>query len=300
MVKKPLMIAEFTTNHMGNLNILLRMVEKAKQAGADFIKMQKKDVESFYSEEKLNSEFASPYGKTYRDYRSIFEFDASDMRKFDAKCEEIGIKWFSTIQDITSLEWYLSNDFNMPMVKVASVNAKNKELIEAITKGFPNSDFVISTGGLELSEIEEVVDFLTSLTAQKIIVQQCTSTYPCPSDQLFLANITKLKKELEDKYSNVKIGYSGHEVGFIPSIIAASLGAYTIERHFCLSRHSFIHHIECSLEPDEFKEMVETINTLPYMLKSEFGLKKSEKKFLIDGTYGTDFLKSGSAITNNL
>ena len=64
-------VAEFTTNHMGNLNVLLRMVEGAAAAGCSLIKMQKKDVDSFYSAEKLASPYESPYGKTYGDYRQI-------------------------------------------------------------------------------------------------------------------------------------------------------------------------------------------------------------------------------------
>ena len=87
-----LFVAEFTTNHMGNLNVLLRMAEEAKRSGADYIKMQKKDVEHFYSREKLASEFVSPYGKTYYDYRRIFEFSGEDFQRFDSKCRELGIK----------------------------------------------------------------------------------------------------------------------------------------------------------------------------------------------------------------
>ena len=67
--------AEFTTNHLGNYNLLISMLHKAKETGATFVKMAKKDVESFYSKEKLNSPYKSPYGNSYRDYRKIFEFD---------------------------------------------------------------------------------------------------------------------------------------------------------------------------------------------------------------------------------
>ena len=88
MVRNIKFIAEFTTNHMGNLNILLEMVKMASWAGADYIKMQKKDVKSFYSKKKLDSEFISPYGKTYYDYRKIFEFNERDFNIFDEECKK--------------------------------------------------------------------------------------------------------------------------------------------------------------------------------------------------------------------
>lgn len=279
-------VAEFTTNHMGNLNVLLRMVEKAKEAGASIIKMQKKDVETFYSQEKLNSKYKSPYGHTYRDYRTIFEFDLEDFQRFDRKCKELEIPWYATIQDIPSIKFFTDN-FNLPMVKIASCNTKNEELLKNIKEAFPNTPVVVSIGGTELSSIRKIVDLFDD---REIYIQQCTSAYPCPPDQLFLGNIPKLK-EIFSGVERVHIGYSGHEEGYIPSIIAAAMGAEIIERHFCLSRHSFVHHIECSLEPHEFKEMCDLIDQIPKMTAVNFGLKPSEHKFLIEGSYsGKDFL----------
>lgn len=285
-------VAEFTTNHMGNLNILFRMAEKAKEAGATIIKMQKKDVETFYSPEKLNSKFDSPYGSTYRDYRSIFEFELEDFKRFDAKCIELGIPWYTTIQDIPSIKFFVDN-FNLPMVKIASCNSKNEKLLHTIKEAFPGKPVVISIGGTELNSVLDTVDLFND---RQIYIQQCTSTYPCPLNQLFLGNISKLKETFKDN-TNVHIGYSGHEEGYIPSIIAASMGAEIIERHFCLSRHSFVHHIECSLEPNEFKEMCTLIDQVPAMTSVGFGLKESEHKFLIDGAYkGQDFLGNKATI----
>ena len=86
-------ICEFTTNHMGNLNVLLEMVKKAAETGANYIKMQKKDVDSFYSQEKLNLIYKSPYGKTYHDYRKIFEFNQRDFDIFDIECKEYNMEF---------------------------------------------------------------------------------------------------------------------------------------------------------------------------------------------------------------
>lgn len=288
---KPIIVAEFTTNHMGNLNVLLRMVEEAAKAGADYIKMQKKDVETFYSQDKLNSQFLSPYGKTYRDYRTIFEFDLESFKIFDNHCKQHNIKWFTTVQDTHSVEFF-SQNFSLDMVKIASINSKNIDLFKHIKKYFPNTPIVISIGGTEIEDIDKIVSFFDDRT---IYIQQCTSTYPCPISNLNLGNITYLKERYKDM-SNVAIGYSGHEVGYIPTIVAATLGASIIERHFCLSRDSFVHHIECSLEPSEFAEMVEHISNLEQMKTTRIGLQVSEEKFLKEGSYSTQLLGNKSKI----
>jgi len=110
-------VAEFITNHMGNYNVLMRMTEMAAEAGCDLIKMQKKEVSEFYSKEKLCSSYDSPYGKTYSDYRSIFEFSKEDFVRFNRKCKDIGISWFATAQDKKSLDFLLN--FDLPIYKVA-------------------------------------------------------------------------------------------------------------------------------------------------------------------------------------
>lgn len=293
-------VAEFTTNHMGNLNLLLRMVEAATWAGADLIKMQKKDVESFYSQEKLNSSYDSPYGKTYRDYRTIFEFDHEDYRRFDDKCVAENIPWFSTIQDAASYDFMAAYD--LPIYKVASINARNRDFLKATAARIPiDRRIVISVAGSELEQVEQALEIFPH---HPINVLHCVAQYPCPPEQLRLGNIPILKREFGDE--RIKIGYSGHETGIEPSLAAIALGAEMVERHFALSRHSFVHHIECSLEPDEFQRMVAIarsvkdlsgyVDKLPRKaLASSFGMSSSEKDFLIDHQYGRKYLHEKAA-----
>ncbi|MGI9494348.1 MAG: N-acetylneuraminate synthase family protein [Geminicoccaceae bacterium] len=292
-------VAEFTTNHMGNLNILLRMVEAASWAGADIIKMQKKDVETFYSQEKLSSFYESPYGKTYRDYRSIFEFDHEDYRRFDAKCEAENIAWFSTIQDEPSYDFMAA--YNLPIYKVASINARNHDFLRATAERIsPEKRIVISVAGSELRQIEQAIELFPN---HQINILHCVAQYPCPLDQLRLGNIPVLKRQFGDE--RIKIGYSGHEMGIEPSLAAIALGAEMVERHFALSRHSFVHHIECSLEPGEFQKMVAVAKSIsdltPYIeklpreaLQSSFGMSTTEKDFLVDHQYGRKYLHDKS------
>jgi N-acetylneuraminate synthase len=292
-------VAEFTTNHMGNLNILLRMVEAASWAGAGIIKMQKKDVGTFYSQEKLNSFYESPYGKTYRDYRSIFEFDHEDYRRFDAKCQAENISWFSTIQDEPSYDFMAAYD--LTIYKVASINARNHDFLRATAERIsPEKRIVISVAGSDLRQIEQAIELFPE---HQINILHCVAQYPCPLDQLRLGNIPVLKRQFGDE--RIKIGYSGHEMGIEPSLAAIALGAEMVERHFALSRHSFVHHIECSLEPGEFQKMVAVAKSVsdltPYIeklpreaLASSFGMSTTEKDFLVDHQYGRKYLHEKS------
>ncbi|HEY3495194.1 MAG TPA: N-acetylneuraminate synthase family protein [Polyangiaceae bacterium] len=288
-------VAEFTTNHMGNLNVLLRMVERAAQAGCSLIKMQKKDVETFYSKEKLDSAYVSPYGKTYRDYRKIFEFDDEDFQRFDAKCREHGVGWFCTVQDVPSLHFMLR--FGLSHFKVASSNARNRALLEQCRDNIPTDrEIVISVGGSTLAQVEQA---LATFPEHRIWLLHCVAQYPCPPENLRLGNIAELKRHFES--DRVRIGYSGHEEGIKPSLGAIAMGAAMVERHFCLSRHSFVHHIECSLEPEEFATLVEAAKSPeqieqareflpPVAFRHSFGMSDVEKTFLVEQTYGTRFI----------
>lgn len=293
-------IAEFTTNPMGNLNLLLKMVERAAEAGCSLIKMQKKDVKTFYDPKKLAAPYDSPFGKTYGEYREMFEFDEEDFRRFDRKCKDCGINWFSTVQDIPSLEFLLK--FDLPIFKIASTNIRNTDLIQAVTNSVPKTkEVVISTAGATMEQIDQAVNLLSGY--QKLTILHCVAEYPCPDEDVKLGNIV----ELIDRYKSDKIdiGYSGHEEGYTATLAAISMGAQMIERHFCISRRSFVHHIECSLEPEEYGDLIRTVKAAPsrkslesYVsqlpekaMEHNFGMSELEKEFLINQKYGHKFIK---------
>lgn len=295
----PKFIAEFTTNHMGNLNVLLQMVEKAAWAGCDYIKMQKKDVDRFYTKEKLDAPYISPYGKTYRDYRTIFEFNKDEFDIFDQKCKEHELPWFATVQDVSSLHFMLRYDLDL--YKIASSNARNKDFLREVAQNVPkNKTIVISVAGSTLKDIEETLSIFPD---HRIYLLHCVAEYPCPPETLRLGNIKVLQERFES--DKISIGYSGHEEGFIPTLAAIDYGVKMIERHFCLSRHSFVHHIECSLEPEEYKELIDIVRSghnlkslyaeLPSTaFQSYFGMSEIEKCFLIKQKYGRKYIREES------
>lgn len=288
-------VAEFTTNHLGNFGLLRRMVVAAAAAGATWIKMQKKDVGTFYTQEKLDTPFDSPYGKTYREYRELFEFGRREWAAFANQCISCGVPWFSTMQDRLSLEFLLGLANAPSRYKVASSNARDVEFLKHVADKVPvNCEIVVSLAGTTLDEISRIVRVFEK--HERLWLLHCVAEYPCPPKRLRLRNLTILREEFAS--DRVRIGYSGHEVGIAPSVLAMDMGAEMIERHFCVSRSTFAHHIDCSLEPDEFAELVRLSQPgcdracvwhgLPEeVFDTGFGMSDNERAFLIDQTYGT-------------
>lgn len=288
---------------MGNLNLALQMVKQATKAGCNFIKMQKKDVDNFYSKEKLDSYFSSPYGETYRCYRKMFEFEHEDFLRLDQLCKKLDTRWFATAQDIKSLDFFES--YNLDWYKVASCNSDNYPFLKELAAKIPtDKTIVVSVAGKTLNDIEKTISIFPN---HKIYILHCVAEYPCKPQNLHLGNIPVLINNFQSE--QIRIGYSGHEIGFLPTLAAVDLGAEVIERHFCMSRHSFVHHIECSLTPSEFKEMVSMIHhkelrkkykgKLPEeAFKSSFSMSPMEKAFLKENTYGIDYLLDESKFSN--
>jgi N-acetylneuraminate synthase len=303
-------IAEFTTNHMGNLNLALEMARKAKEVGVTAIKMQKKEVESFYTQEKLNRLYKSPYGETYRDYRKTFEFDANQFDIFADECLRLEVPWYVTVQDIPSLEWIRDNFKSMWRYKFSSSNLRNHELLVRAYRMLPlETEIVLSTAGATLQDIENAL--LHFRDFDRVWLLHCVAEYPTKRENLRLGNIPVLKKKFGD--DKIKIGYSDHSQELMASWTALYLGAEMIERHFCLSRHSFVHHIDCASTPEEFEHLIHHAEHAgfpafkPYYDgylethgagKVEFGMTKMEKSFLVDQTYGEDYLGKESKWTS--
>jgi N-acetylneuraminate synthase len=293
------MVAEFTTNHLGNLNLLLRMVAAAAAAGCDLIKMQKKDVDTFYTPDKLDATYHSPYGSTYRDYRRVFEFGREDFIRFDECCAQHGVRWFATAQDVPSLHFLLK--FEMPLLKVASCNARNRPFLKEVARSIdPSLPLVVSLAGSTLPEVDQVIELFAG---HRLWLLHCVAEYPCADSRLRLGNISTLSQRFAG--TDIKIGYSGHEIGIVPSVAAMQLGAQMVERHFCVSRHSFVHHIECSLEPTEFAELVGlarddthraelTAGLDAEAYRADFGMTDEEHHFLVEQNYGRDHLRDAS------
>lgn len=235
-------VAEITTNHFGDMDRLRTMIVAAKQAGADYIKLQKRDVESFYTEEKLAAPYNSPFGTTFRDYRHGIELDKEQFEFVDSFCKEVGIKWFASILDMPSYEFI--RQFNPELIKLPSTISEHKDYLTAVAVDFTN-DVVISTGYTD-SEYESFI-FKTFKRARNIYLLQCTSAYPTPNEDTQIG-VVRHYHNLSQKDSRIIPGFSSHDIGSLCSMMAVAAGARMIEKHVKFGDVAWSHFDEVAVD----------------------------------------------------
>ena len=274
VIKKPIMVAELSINHMGMVKIAQKMIDEAIAGGADLIKLKYKNVKKYYKDD----------GKKWRNfnfkkYRGSLELSEKDFIYLANYCNSKNIKWFWTVHDEEGLKFI--QKFNPPYYKVASMDAGKGDLVSKVMKlcADENKPMIISLGGKTDQFVSNLVEKIDS-HGIKAFMLHTVSIYPTPDGKSNITYITHLKKKFESE--NIKIGYSGHEIGYAPSILATLQGAAMIERHFSLSMDWKIHHIGCSLTPKTYREMNLTIDKL--IMENNAGLTEFHREEL-------DFLK---------
>ena len=241
-------VAEIGINHNGDLELAKRMIQAAKDSGVDAVKFQKRTPELCVPEEQKGQMRETPWGYiTYLDYRYKVEFGEAEYREIERFCKEIGITWFTSVWDERSVDFIEA--FEPVCYKIPSAMLTDHSLLRHLrATGRP---LILSTGMSTMEEIREAVEVVGT---DKLVITHATSTYPCDPTELNLLMIRTLKKEFP-----VPVGYSGHEVGLIPSVVAASLGACMVERHITLDRAMWGSDQAASVEPGGFERMVKYI-----------------------------------------
>lgn len=219
-------IAEIGINHNGSLEIAKKMIDGAIFAGCDAVKFQKRTPEKCVPEDQWYIERDTPWGRmTYIEYRQLMEFDADEYAEIARYCKERGIDWFASCWDIESVDFI--EQFNPPLHKASSASLTDLELLKRMrATGKP---VMLSTGMSTMKEIETAI---RTIGMNNLLIAHSTSAYPCKNEELNLRMITTLKQ----RYPNVPIGYSGHEVGLATTWAAVTLGATFVERHITLDR----------------------------------------------------------------
>jgi|TARA_B100001750_G_scaffold238295_1_gene244617 N-acetylneuraminate synthase len=243
---------EIGINHNGDLSIAKKLIENCKNAGADAVKFQKRTIDIVYSEEMLNQFRESPWGTTQREQKEGLEFSLEEYQQIDTYCKELNIDWYASAWDIPSQDFL--NNFDMPVNKVASAMTTNVEFIERVAS--EKKPTFISTGMCNYEEIQTAVDIFNKQNC-KFVLMHTNSEYPSRENKLNLNMISTLT----NKYS-CRVGYSGHEPSVSPSLIAATLGAVSIERHITLDRSMYGSDQAASLEFVGLKNLVDTIRKL--------------------------------------
>jgi Sialic acid synthase len=228
-------VAELTTNHYGDRSLLIDMIRNAKIAGADYIKIQKRDVDTFYSKELLDSSYFSPFGKTFKDYRNGLELDYNDFCEIENECKNIGINWFISALDIKSFEFILQ--FAPKIIKIPSTISEFKKYHDYIAKNY-DGKIVISTGMTDKKYEEYIINKFSK--NKKIYLLQCTSSYPTKPEDTNIG-IIRHYRNLSKKYKNIVPGYSSHDIGSLGSMLAVAAGAKMIEKHVKIKKVDWGH-----------------------------------------------------------
>ncbi|MEG2587499.1 MAG: N-acetylneuraminate synthase [Cetobacterium sp.] len=262
-MKKVFILVEAGVNHNGCLETAKKMVQVAKDSGADAIKFQT------FKAEKLVSKFAekAEYQKTNTQTKESqlemikkLELSFEDFRELKKYCEELGILFLSTPFDFDSIEFL--KELNMEIWKIPSGEITNLPYLRKIGK--IAKKIIISTGMCELFEIEEALNILKDSGATDISILHCNTEYPTPMKDVNL----KAMQTLYEKF-NQKIGYSDHTLGVEVSIAAVALGAEIIEKHFTLDKSMMGPDHKASLNPIELKYMIDSIRNIEVALGSK-------------------------------
>ena len=251
------LIAEIGINHNGDINVAKKLIDIASEAGFDAVKFQKRDVDEVYPKEFLDSPRNSPWGKTQREQKLGIELSSEEYKEIDIYCKKLNIQWSASAWDVNSQKFL--RQFDLKFNKVASPMMGNFPLLEEIAS--EKKKTFISTGMCELKEIDEVVDIFKKKQCE-FELMHCVSTYPLKDEN---ANL-KVIQTLRDRY-NCKVGYSGHETSLLKvSLIAATLGATSIERHVTLDRAMYGSDQAASISAEVLKNFVQSVRAVPKIL----------------------------------
>ncbi len=247
-------IAEIGINHNGSLKMAKALIDMAKECGCDAVKFQKRTVDVVYSKEELAKERKSVFGNTNGDLKRGLEFGEDEYTEIDRYCKEKGIMWFASCWDEGSVDFI--DKFNPPCYKIASASLTDDNLLRYTkSKGKP---VLLSTGMSTMEEIRHAVDVLGE---DNLIIYHCTSTYPSNNDEQNLRVIKTLKEEF-----NCPVGFSGHERGLAPTLVAVVLGACSVERHITLDRTNWGSDQAASLEKNGLYHLVRDIRNVPLFM----------------------------------
>jgi pseudaminic acid synthase len=250
---KTFIIAELSANHGQKIEIAKETIRAAKRSGANAIKLQTYTADTMTI--KCNNEFFTIKDGIWKGdtLYSLYEKAYTPWEWHDELfkvAKDEGLICFSTPFDKTAVDFL--EQFNLSAYKIASFEIQDIPLIEyAASKGRP---MIISTGIAELEDIELAVKTCKNIGNHNIILLKCTSSYPAPIEEANLATIPDLKKRFD-----VEVGLSDHTLGIVAPVVAVTLGARVIEKHFILDKSIGGPDASFSLDEKEFTEMVNAV-----------------------------------------
>jgi sialic acid synthase SpsE len=248
-------IAEAGLNHNGSLDTAKKLIDVAAIAGADAVKFQKRTVEKLAVESVLNAkdDRFPEFGKTYRAIREHLEFTFNQYSELKSYAESKGLDFMVTAFDTVAVDFL--EKLGLSHYKLASHSLTNLELLNYLAR--LKKPTVLSTGMAELEEVDQAVEIFRRHEAP-LSIMHCVSAYPTPLAECNLSMMGILKKRYD-----LPVGYSGHELGFLPTLLAVSMGAQLVERHYTLDKTMVGFDHKMSLSSDELIIMINSIRDVP-------------------------------------
>ncbi|QEH70806.1 pseudaminic acid synthase [Cellulosilyticum sp. WCF-2] len=269
-------IAEMSANHGGKLENALEIVQAAKEAGADCLKIQTYTADTMTINSttkwfKIKGGLWDGYNlyQLYEDAYTPWEWQCA----IKEKCDELEIDFISTPFDVTAVDFL--EGLECEAYKIASFELVDIPLIEYVaSKGKP---IIISCGMGSVEEIQDAVEACKRMGNEMVILLKCCSSYPADWKDMNLSTIQDMKNRF-----GVSIGLSDHSMGSLAAVVGASQGACVVEKHFCLSREIKTCDSEFSMEPEEFATMIKEVNAAKAIIgEVSYDLNSNEKQSMV-------------------
>jgi len=291
--KETFIIAELSANHNNNFNTAVKTIESMAKSGADAVKIQTYTADSLAL--NVDNEFFGPKKEglwkgirpydLYKNASMPFEWQP----KLKRVAEGLGLVFFSSPFDFESVDFLES--MNVPMYKIASFEITDIPLIRYVAgKGKP---VIISTGVGDFDDIKLALDTCHEVGNYNITLLKCTSQYPATIKDANLLTIPDMQERF-----NVKVGLSDHTMGYIVPVVAVSLGAQVVEKHFILDRSMGGADSAFSMEPEEFKQMVDNVRDVEKALGNLKYTVSDKDKLKRRSLFVVENIRKGEIITD--
>ncbi len=299
MFSKVKIIAEVGVNHNGSITRAKKLIDIAKDAGADFVKFQ-----SYVTENLLNQYEPLMRYQKFNIKRKInqfemlknFELNFFNQNQIKKYCKEKKIRFLSTPYDMDSVKNLIK--MNLQLFKIGSSDCNNVLMINYLLNR--NKKIILSTGCVNEKELKNILNKINyKKYRNKIILMHCTSFYPAPVNTLNLSVINSYSKKFK-----LIPGYSDHSSSLITGALAVQFGAKFIEKHITLDKKDFGPDHKASLEPKEFREYINNIRFAEKAFgnpkKKIMNLEKPIKRKMQKSIYTTNELKKGAILKENM
>lgn len=295
--EKTFIIAEMSANHLQDFDRAVEIIKKAKWAGADAIKLQTYTPDTITLD--CDNEYFQINQGTIWDGTTLHKLyeEAYTPWEWQPKLKKIaeaeGLVFFSSPFDYTAVDFL--EEMNVPAYKIASFEITDIPFLKYVaSKGKP---VIISTGIAQLKDIQEALDACKEVGNEQVILLKCTSAYPAPVEDINLKTMVNMKETFD-----VLTGLSDHTMGSAVSVGAVALGAKVIEKHMTLRREDGGADSKFSMEPEEFKEMVDNIRMVESALGKvtyDLGEKQKKSKEHSRSLFVVKDIKAGEIFTND-